>query len=147
MNSFDRLIKLGFQGRTQEEIAQIFLWYHLHRHPTKKKVSIRRILKYFDTAKMITPSDRLIRNTFFNNDTVLAGSRDDTYSLATHIEPWFEERFGSCFEPQSLKEKLYKFVERILTPKLAVWIGRIASILFVIAAIMTILMFLNSTHR
>ena len=138
MNSFDRLIKLGFQGRTQEEIAQIFLWYHLRQYPTKKTASIKRIQRYFEKAGKPVPSDRIIRNAFFNNRTILPGFRNDTYSLEPNAKPWFVEKYGSCFEPQGLKEKLYKFVERILTPKLAVWIGRIAFILFVIAAIITI---------
>lgn len=145
MSSFDRLLEIGFQGRTQEEIAQVFLWYHLRRHPTKKTAGIKRIQKYFKKADKPTPSDRLIRNAFFNNNTILPGSRDDTYSLEPNIKPWFDENYGSCFEPQSLKEKLFSFVERIFNPKLAVWIGRITFIIFVMAAIITIIMFINST--
>ena len=143
MNSFDRLVEIGFQGLTQEEISQIFLWYHLHRYPTKKTANIKRIKKYFKKAYMPIPSDSLIRNKFFINRAILPGLRSDTYSIAPHIMPWFDKRYGSCFEPQTLREKIRSFVEGIANPKLAVWIGRIAFFLFIIAAIITILMFLN----
>ncbi len=145
MGSFDRLLEIGFQGREPDEIAQIFLWYHLRRYPTKKMANLKRIQRYFKKAGIQNPSDRIIRNSFFNKKTVLAGPRDDTYFLEPNAKLWFDEKYGSCFDPQSLLGKLYRFVERILTPQLTVWIGRIAFILFVVAAIITILMSLNIT--
>lgn len=145
MGNFDRLLEIGFQGREPEEIAQIFLWYHLRRYPTKKTASIKRILRYFRKADKPIPSDNLIRNKFFINKWILPGSRNDTYSIDPNIMPWFDERYGSCFEPQTLKEKLRALVEGIVNPKLAVWIGRIAFILFVVAAIITILTSFNIT--
>jgi hypothetical protein len=147
MNSFDRLVEIGFQGLTQDEIAQIFLWYYLRRYPTKKTASIKRIKKYFKKANMQIPSDSLIRNKFFVNRAILSGFRNDTYSIAPHIMPRFDERYGSCFEPQTLREKLRSFVEGIVNPKLAVWIGRIAFFLFIIVVIITTMMFLDIMHR
>ncbi len=116
MGSFDRLLEIGFQGREPHEIAQIFLWYHLRRYPTKKKASIKRLQRYFRKADKPIPSDNLIRNKFFINNAILPGLRNDTYSIDPNIMSWFDERYGSCFEPQTIKEKLRAFVEGIVNP-------------------------------
>ena len=145
MGSFERLIDIGFQWLTQEEIAQIFLWYHLRKYPTKRTASIKRIQRYFEKADIQTPSDNLIRNNFFINKSIRSGSRNDTYSLEPYIVPWFDKRYGSCFEPQTFREKSRSFIERIINPKLAVWVGRIAFILFVITAIIVILSVFEKT--
>ena len=138
MDSFDRLLEIGFEGRSPQEIAEIFLWYHLHRYPAKNTASIKRIQRYFERAAMPVPSERQVRNAFFNNISILPAVRKDRFSIAERRKKFWEEIYGSCFEPQSRKEKILFFVEKVITSKPIVWIGRIAFIMFAIVVIIAV---------